>query len=914
MLQKVDMVFSSKLDMIISSLQHCHYEGVVRSTAAKSSSQYHRNKRDHKGIKRVPNMGMVSPDITPTEESLLPPHPPFVPPNAIPEVVKFDHEKRTVMVRPSVGSEGRHIQLLTNYFTVNLTAQDQFFCQYKISIKSIDNLAVEGKGIGRKVMDRLYQTYSLELGGKEFAYDGYNSLFTVGFLPQNNFDFIVVLEESTRVPCGSASDENPSVDTRKLSKHSLVSKTLTVQIRGFLVVKQSYFDGDPANFTDLGGGVTGCRGFHSSFHATHGGLFLNMDVSTTIMLKPGPVIDFLIANQNVRNAKEINWAKAKRTLKNMRIKTIHTNLEFKIIGLSPLPCSQQTFILKGKIDDGKDLPVEVTVFNYFKEKCIELTWSSSLPCLVVGKPKGPIYLPIELCNLISLQRYTRALSSQLRASLVERSRQKPQERIRAVTNAFQKNHYNNEPLISSCGITIEKQLAEIDGRILNAPTLKVGNEEDCFPKNGRWNFTNKRLLQAIPIESWAIVNFSARCDLSHLSREMINCARNKGIIINRPFTIIEENHQYVRMEPTVRVEKMFEEVIKRFPCPPQLLLCVLPEKKNSALYGPWKKKNLHEMGIVNQCISPTRITDHYLTNVLLKINTKLGGINSLLAVEANPSIPLVTDVPTMIVGIDISHASPGHADLPSVAAAVGSRNWPLISRYSASVRTQSARLEIIDSLYKPLSNGEDDGMMRDLLLDFYNSSGGRKPAQIIIFRDCVNESQFSHVLNIELDQVIKAFQHLGEGPLPRFTVIMAQKNHHTKLFQADSAENVPPGTVVDTRIVHPRNYDFYMCSQAGMIGTSRPTHYHVLLDEIGFNPDELQNLVHSLSYVCQRSTSAISVVAPIRYAHLAAHQMSQFIKFDDFSEISSQNGEDGNLVIPEMPRLHEEVRESMFFC
>ncbi|PKU60023.1 Protein argonaute 16 [Dendrobium catenatum] len=740
---------------------------------------------------------MESPDITPREESLLPPHPPFVPPNAIPELVKFDHEKRTVMARPSFGSEGRHIQLLTNYFTVNLTAQDQFFCQYKISIKSIDNLAVEGKAIGRKVMDRLYQTYSLELGGKEFAYDGYNSLFTVGFLPQNNFDFTVVLEESTRVPCGSASGENPSFDTRKLSKHSLVAKTLTVQIRyetkiplsaislfpggsetghtqdvlrvldmilrqqqarrGCLVVRQSYFDGDPANFTDLGGGVTGCRGFHSCFHATHGGLFLNM----------------------------------------------------------------------GKIDDGKDLPVEVTVFNYFKEKCIELTWSSSLPCLVVGKPKRPIYLPIELCNLISLQRYTKALSSQLRASLVERSRQKPQERIRAVTNAFQKNHYNNEPLISSCGITIEKQLAEIDGRILNAPTLKVGNEEDCFPKNGRWNFTNKRLLQAIPIESWAIVNFSARCDLSHLSREMINCARNKGIIINRPFTIIEENHQYVRMEPAVRVEKMFEEVIKRFPFPPQLLLCVLPEKKNSALYGPWKKKNLHEMGIVNQCISPTRITDHYLTNVLLKINTKLGGINSLLAVEANPSIPLVTDVPTMIVGIGISHVSRGHADLPSVAA---------------------------------------------------------------------------------------AFQHLGEGPLPSFTVIMAQKNHHTKLFQADSAENVPPGTVVDTRIVHPRNYDFYMCSQAGMIGTSRPTHYQVLLDEIGFNPDELQNLVHSLSYVYQRSTSAISVVAPIRYAHLAAHQMSQFIKFEDFSEISSQNGEDGNSVIPEMPKLHEEVRESMFFC
>lgn len=32
-------------------------------------------------------------------------------------------------------------------------------------------------------------------------------------------------------------------------------------------------------------------------------------------------------------------------------------------------------------------------------------------------------------------------------------------------------------------------------------------------------------------------------------------------------------------------------------------------------------------------------------------------------------------------------------------------------------------------------------------------------------------------------------------------------------------------------------------------GTTRPTHYHVLLDEVGFSADELQELVHSLSYV-----------------------------------------------------------------
>ena len=43
---------------------------------------------------------------------------------------------------------------------------------------------------------------------------------------------------------------------------------------------------------------------------------------------------------------------------------------------------------------------------------------------------------------------------------------------------------------------------------------------------------------------------------------------------------------------------------------------------------------------------------------------------------------------------------------------VSSRQWPLISRYRAAVRTQSPKVEMIDSLYKRISETEDDGIMR----------------------------------------------------------------------------------------------------------------------------------------------------------------------------------------------------------
>lgn len=60
-----------------------------------------------------------------------------------------------------------------------------------------DGRPVEAKGVGRKVLDRVQETYDTELSGKSFAYDGEKSLFTVGALPGNKLEFTVVLDEVT---------------------------------------------------------------------------------------------------------------------------------------------------------------------------------------------------------------------------------------------------------------------------------------------------------------------------------------------------------------------------------------------------------------------------------------------------------------------------------------------------------------------------------------------------------------------------------------------------------------------------------------------------------------------------------------------------------------------------------------------
>lgn len=47
---------------------------------------------------------------------------------------------------------------------------------------------------------------------------------------------------------------------------------------------------------------------------------------------------------------------------------------------------------------------------------------------------------------------------------------------------------------------------------------------------------------------------------------------------------------------------------------------------------------------------------------------QLGGMNSFLSVEKTPNIPIVSKAPTLILGMDVSHGSPGQTDIPSIAA------------------------------------------------------------------------------------------------------------------------------------------------------------------------------------------------------------------------------------------------------
>uniref|UniRef100_A0A0D9UWP2 Protein argonaute N-terminal domain-containing protein n=1 Tax=Leersia perrieri TaxID=77586 RepID=A0A0D9UWP2_9ORYZ len=95
-----------------------------------------------------------------------------------------------------------------------------FFIARGVNLKYEDDRPVDGKGIGRRVIDKLQQTYASELANKDFAYDGEKSLFTIGALPQRNNEFTVVLEDintgKSAANGGSPGNDSPGNDKKRM--------------------------------------------------------------------------------------------------------------------------------------------------------------------------------------------------------------------------------------------------------------------------------------------------------------------------------------------------------------------------------------------------------------------------------------------------------------------------------------------------------------------------------------------------------------------------------------------------------------------------------------------------------------------------------------------------------------------------
>ncbi|KAI9643730.1 Protein argonaute [Ciborinia camelliae] len=140
----------------------------------------------------------------------------------------------------------------------------------------------------------------------------------------------------------------------------------------------------------------------------------------------------------------------------------------------------------------------------------------------------------------------------------------------------------------------------------------------------------------------------------------------------------------------------------------------------------------------------------YCSNVCMKVNAKLGGTTCKVA-DSKPPKPFFAR-PTMVIGADVSHATPGSPQ-SSMACLTMSMD-STACRYAAAVQTNGHRVEMV-------SKDNIKSMMIPLFRQWIAKVGkGSGPQHIYYFRDGVSEGQFEHVINQEVKDMKDA---LGEA-------------------------------------------------------------------------------------------------------------------------------------------------------
>lgn len=477
-------------------------------------------------------------------------------------------------------------------------------------------------------------------------------------------------------------------------------------------------------------------------------------------------------------------------------------------------------------------------------------------------------------------------------------------------------------------LNVSAEMTRLNGRVLQPPKLKLGEGgqvRDLTPSryDRQWNLMDSHVFEGTRVARWALISFGGTSDQKSSILMFINQLSQRceqlGIFLNRN-TIISPQFEPTHVLNNVNLlESKLKRIQRAASNNLQLLVCIMERKHKG--YADLKRIAETSIGVVSQCClyqNLVKLSSQFLANLALKINAKVGGCTAALYNSLHSQIPrlLQSNEPVIFMGADVTHPHPLDDVSPSVAAVVGSMNWPAANKYVSRMRSQTHRQEIIHDL------GE---MVRELLDEFYQEVK-QLPKRIIFFRDGVSETQFYKVLKEELQSIKEACSRFP-GYKPPITFAVVQKRHHTRLFplKADltfmqnqfSDENIPPGTVVDTVITHPREFDFYLCSHWGVKGTSRPTHYHVLWDENEFTSDELQKLVYNLCFTYVRCTKPVSLVPPAYYAHLAAYRGRLYLERSESDPCSRNTSTISRVGPPKaipLPKLSEKVKKLMFYC
>jgi len=354
-------------------------------------------------------------------------------------------------------------------------------------------------------------------------------------------------------------------------------------------------------------------------------------------------------------------------IKGLRIKATHRQLSpsktFKIFGLTRTSARDTVFkqLINGEGPKAEPVEVETNVADYFQEAYRLGLKYPMLPCVIVGRTA---MLPLEVCFVVEGQRYQKKLDERQTADMIKFTCQPPTVRANNIRDGLRILKYDRNDYLKDFGLKVSSEMATIQARVLAAPTINynpTSREPNIRPQFGAWNLINKKVLRGAKLSSWGVIVFGTeqhvpKAQVNAFVRELVVTCNDTGMnIVNKTPPVMYGN-------PQGDIEAALRDIWTRagnaVKLKPELIMCILPTT-GVPLYAEIKRVTDTVLGISSQCIQVRHTREakkQYCANVCLKMNVKLGGINSQLAAR---SMPFLEDRPTIFFGADVTHPGPG---------------------------------------------------------------------------------------------------------------------------------------------------------------------------------------------------------------------------------------------------------------
>ena len=848
------------------------------------------------------------------------------------------------------GTRGRVIPLRLNFFPIeipNVKLHMYHIDVFNDTLKSEDK-SVTQKYVCQSVMSALLKKFQSEFPGEKPVYDRQATLYTkkplwgdtavrdfkVDWLDSENgdrkrlhrvvFTKVATIDLSSiqefisrNKPYKTAVERQDDFDRGRTAIQAIeVIMRQLPQSKHVTVGRSFYFD-PGQNPPNLGEGCDIWEGYFQSLRPGQWKPYINIDTSVSGMMKDLNLIDFICDAVGAKNPRDAIRKKnvLQRMLCSLKVATGHGGFRrvYKINNVARKVFGQPPSQLKFKLEEGPETNAE----KYFLQKYKIRLEYPDLPCITVGS-KGTA-LPMEVCTVVKGQHKLGKLTGDQTANMIKYAAKPAFEREKVIQQIANTEIVPNDPLLAHYGIKPSNRMIEVSGRILDTPTINYSNKT-INPRDGSWNLIDVVFSNGKMMDNWGILDFVGVRDVGQFIREVQSVGGNSGMRINDPRFVenprIESRADDYRKKEQIRQE--FKRVHTNNPGLQMIVVFINGKPfpiENKDMYGHIKTICDSELGVNSQCVKDKnlyKINKSTIANICLKMNAKLGGINHVVEMSRSPSAELFKR-PIMFIGADVNHPGPGTDEFtPSIAAMVGSIDSKL-AKYVSCVRFQKHSRSIADKIQsdQPLKRKERlemidkfEDMAHEVLEGFREFCKGHLPERIIYYRDGVSEGQFIQVLDWELKalrRACKRFHDEKPGYEPAITLVCVQKRHHLRMFCSDRRDqvgrggNVPPGTCVDKEVTHNLEFDFFLCSHFGLQGTSRPTHYHVLWDENNFDANSLQALTYQLCHTYARCTKAVSIPAPVYYAHWVAKRAAMSANFRDDDSSSVSSGSSGDL-------------------